>query len=129
MKRVLSLVSIVFLSSMGSVSTKNDFDYSYTVVADSNSASDLLYMYNVKEKIIDNYESLIFNVNENYHKQTILDNLNYFSGSDYTAHYKEESLYIVIGEGKGKSIRGSLRKNSCDSKPVRVQLFFSKFFN
>lgn len=129
MKRFLSLISVVFLSSTGNVSNKNEFTYSYTIVADSNSASDLMYMYKVKEKTIDNYESVAFNVNENYHKQSIIDNLEYFSGEDYVAYYKNDSIYVVIGDGKGKSISGDLRKNSCDSKPVRVQLFFSKFFS
>lgn len=129
MKKFLSLISIVFLSSTGNISNKTTFSYSYTIVSSSNSSSDLMYMYNVKEKTIDNYESLAFNVNESYHKQTILDNIEYFSGDDYVAYYKNDSLYIVIGEGKGKSISGDLRKNSCDTKPVRVQLFFSKFFS
>ena len=130
MKKILSLLSLVFLSSTTSVnSTENNFDYSYTVVASSNSASDLLKLYNVKEKLIDNYEALVFNINENYHEQTIKDNLDYFSGEDYVAYYRNNELYIVIGDGNGKSISGDLRRNSCDSKPVRVQFFFSKFFN
>ena len=129
MKRILSLLSVVFLGLTGSSNSKQDFNYSYTIVVASNSTSDLLYMYNIKEKTIDNYEGLIFNVNENYHKDTIIDNLDYFSGEDYKAEYKNGNLYITIKDGKGKSISGDLRKNSCDSKPVRVQLFFSKFFS
>jgi len=130
MKKILSLLSLVFLSSTTSVnSAENNFNYSYTVVASSNSASDLLKLYNVKEKLIDNYEALVFNINENYHEQTIKDNLDYFSGEDYVAYYRNNELYIVIGDGNGKSIAGDLRRNSCDSKPVRVQFFFSKFFN
>jgi hypothetical protein len=72
---------------------------------------------------------LVFNINENYHKQTILDNLDYFDGKDYETYYRNNSIYIIIGDGKGKSIEGDLRKNSCDTKPVRVQFFFSEFFN
>jgi hypothetical protein len=128
MKKFLSLLSVVLLGSSGSVEEK-DFEYKYTVVADSNDVDDLMYMYRVKEKLIDKYEGLIFNVNEKYHKQTIIDNLEYFDGEDYETYYKDESIYIVIGDGKGKSISGDLRRNSCDSKPVRVQFFFSKFFN
>ena len=128
MKKFLSMLSVVLLGSSGSVEEK-DFEYKYTVVADSNDVDDLMYMYRVKEKLIDKYEGLIFNVNENYHKQTIIDNLEYFDGEDYETYYKDESIYIVIGDGKGKSISGDLRRNSCDSKPVRVQFFFSKFFN
>ena len=128
MKKFLSMLSVVLLGSSGSVEEK-DFEYKYTVVADSNDVDDLMYMYRVKEKLIDKYEGLIFNVNENYHKETIIDNLEYFDGEDYETYYKDESIYIVIGDGKGKSISGDLRRNSCDSKPVRVQFFFSKFFN
>ena len=79
--------------------------------------------------MIDNYEGLVFNVNENYHKQIIMDNLELFSGSNYKAYYKNDELYVVVGDGNGKSISGDLRRNYCDSKPVRVQFFFSKFFN
>lgn len=128
MKKVLSLLSVVFLSSTGS-SKDTDFEYKYTVVADSNDVNDLMYMYRVKENLIDKYESLVFNINEKYHKGTIIDNLDYFDGKDYEAYYKNDSIYIVIGEGKGKSISGDLRRNSCDTKPVRVQFFFSEFFN
>ncbi len=128
MKKVLSLLSVVFLSSVGS-SRDSDFEYKYIIVADSNDVSDLMYMYNIKEKTIDMFEGLIFNVNESYHKETIIDNLDNFSGKDYEAYYKNDSIYIVIGDGNGKSISGDLRKNVCDSKPIRVQFFFSEFFN
>ena len=128
MKKFLSLLSVVLLGSSGSVE-ENDFEYKYTVVADSNDINDLMYMYKVKEKTIDKYEGLVFNINENYHKQTIIDNLVYFDGEDYKTYYKDDSIYIVIGDGKGKSISGDLRRNSCDSKPVRVQFFFSEFFS
>ena len=128
MKKVLSLLSVVFLSSTGS-SREEKFDYKYTIVADSNDVSDLMYMYNVKEKTIDKYEGLIFNINESHHKETIIDNLDNFSGNDYKAYYKNDSIYIVIGDGKGKSISGDLRKNVCDNKPIRVQFFFSEFFS
>ena len=129
MKRIISMLSVVFLGLTGTVKESEKFNYSYTVISSSNDMSDLLYMYNVKEKTINNYESLIFNVNENFHKETIIDNLEYFSGEDYFAEYKNGDLVITIGNGKGKSISGDLRKNSCDSKPVRVQFFFSKFFS
>lgn len=128
MKKVLSLLSVVFLSSAGS-SKESSFEYKYTVVASSNDASDLMYMYRVKENLIDKYESLVFNVNENYHKQTIIDNLDHFDGTDYQAYYKNDEIFIIIGDGKGKTISGDLRRNNCDSKPVRVQFFFSEFFN
>jgi hypothetical protein len=127
-KKFLSLLSVVLLGSSGSVKD-NDFEYKYTVVANSNKVDDLMYMYRVKEKLIDKYEGLVFNINEKYHKQTIMDNLDYFDGKDYDVLYKNDAIYIVIGDGNGKSISGDLRRNSCDSKPVRVQFFFSKFFN
>ena len=128
MKKFLSLLSVVLLGSSDSVKD-SDFEYKYTVVANSNNVDDLMYMYRVKEKLIDKYEGLVFNINEKYHKQTIMDNLDYFDGKDYDVLYKNDAIYIVIGEGNGKSISGDLRRNSCDSKPVRVQFFFSKFFN
>jgi hypothetical protein len=127
-KKFLSLLSVVLLGSSGSVKD-SDFEYKYTVVANSNNVDDLMYMYRVKEKLIDKYEGLVFNINEKYHKQTIMDNLDYFDGKDYDVLYKNDAIYIVIGDGNGKSISGDLRRNSCDSKPVRVQFFFSKFFN
>lgn len=128
MKKFLSLLSVVLLGSSGGVK-ENEFEYSYTIVSSSNSVSDLMEMYKIKEKMIDNYEGLVFNINENYHKQTIIDNLELFSGSNYRAYYKNDELYIVIGDGNGKAISGDLRRNSCDSKPVRVQFFFSEFFS
>ena len=129
MKKVLSLLSVVFLSSVGSMEKKENFKYSYTIVSNSNDISDLMYMYNVKEKIIDDYENLVFNVNENHHHEIIQNSIEIFSGDDYRTEYRNGVLHIVIGEGKGNIITGDLRKNSCDSKPVRVQLFFSKFFS
>ena len=129
MKKFLSLVSIVFLSSTSSNVKVEEFNYSYTIVASSNDMSDLMELYNVKEKTIDNYETLVFNINENYHTQTIVDNLEYFSSDNYTAYYKNNELYIVIGEGKGKQVSGDLRRNGCDVKPIRVQFYFSKFFS
>ncbi len=130
MKKFLSLFVVTFFSVVGiSNQSSNDFSYKYEVVASSNSTSDILQIYKVKESLINKYELLAFNVDSSYHKEVIIDNLSSFNVCDNCiAKYENEKIVVYIGEGKGKRVSGDLRKNSCDTTPVRVQFFFSKYF-
>ncbi|MBE6124010.1 MAG: hypothetical protein E7184_00505 [Erysipelotrichaceae bacterium] len=131
MKKILSLLTVTFLGVSGvKKQTSNEFSYKYEVIASSNSTSDVLQIYNVKESLINKYEQIAFNIDASYHKQAIIDNLDSFNVcKTCVAKYEDEKIVVYIGEGKGKKVTGDLRKNSCDSKPVRVQFFFSKYFD
>lgn len=131
MKKLLSLLTVTFLGVSGvKKEVSNEFSYKYEVVASSNSTSDVLQIYNVKENLINKYEQIAFNVDASYHKQAIIDNLDTFNVcKTCVAKYENDKIVVYIGEGKGKKVTGDLRKNSCDSKPVRVQFFFSKYFD
>ena len=131
MKKFLSLLTVTFFSVSGvTQKTTNDFSYKYEVVAASNSTSDIIDIYNVKESLISKYEQIAFNIDSSYHKEAIIDNLESFNVcKNCVAKYEDDKIVVYIGAGKGKRVTGDLRKNSCDSKPVRVQFFFSKYFD
>ena len=131
MKKLLSLLTVTFLGASGiKTQTSNAFSYKYEVVASSNTTADVLQIYNVKESLINKYEQIVFNIDSSYHKETIIDNLETFNVcKTCVAKYENDKIVVYIGEGKGKKVTGDLRKNSCDTKPVRVQFFFSKYFD
>ncbi len=85
---------------------------SLNVIANSNSKEDISEMYQYKNEIIQSYQSMIEGVSE---KEVIEDLMILYPQMSYS----DEQLTFIIGEGKGKSIKGELKKDYCnvDIKP------------
>ena len=103
---------------------KPQFTYEYKITANSNSMSDMLVMYDVKQQFIEIYDELVLKVNEEYHRKTIINNLNKFIDSQLgKCEYINEKIVITIGEGKGGSIGGYLKNNICDNETTNYKMF------
>ena len=117
---VLSLGGTILLSN----SIKPKFTYEYKIIASSNNIEDMLVLYDVKQDFIQIYEELVLTVNEEYHREAVIDNLNKFIDSSLgKCEYLNEKIIITIGEGKGGSIEGYLKNNICDSETANYKMF------
>lgn len=104
--------------------TKPEFTYKYIITASSNDINDMLIMYDVKQNFIKKYDELVLTVNEEYHREMVINNLNNFVDTNLAkCEYIDEKIIITIGEGKGGSIEGELKNNICDSEAVNYKMF------
>ena len=120
------LAVLALLPSIKYLPSDNNFTYKYVISANSTSVKDMLVLYEVKQTFISRYNSLILTINESHHEKVVKDNINSFIDSNLgTSTYTNGKIIITIGEGKGGSIEGQLRKNACDEDAInyRVYLF------
>lgn len=122
------LCNALLLTIGGSLYVSNTttpkFTYKYTITANSNEIEDMLDMYKVKQNFIKIYDDLVLTVNEKYHREIVINNLNNFIDTSFAScQYVDEKIKIVIGEGKGGSIEGSLKSNICDSEATNYKMF------
>ena len=118
---------IILLSSIqesGSV-----FKYSYQIKANSYLPRDSVSLYYYKEKLIDKYEDLAFTIKEDYLGEFIKSNINEFNFDETCkAKYINGTILLVLGEGKGSTIEGKLRMNSCDDSVIREKIYLLDIF-
>lgn len=120
------LITTAFASVLGisTLTAQPSFSYKYKITANSNSAGDLLTLYEVKQDFLTTYNNLILTVNEVYHEQTIKDNLtNFIDESIGNAKYENDKIIIIIGEGKGNSLEGDLKRNICDNETTNYRIY------
>ena len=84
--------------------------------------------YTYKEYLIDEYNDLINYLDPSLHTDAVINNINSFAKEGSVAKYVDGKIVIYVGEAKGNSIKGELKKNSCDTSNVRIKFFFTKFF-
>lgn len=104
--------------------SKPEFTYEYSITASSNDISDMLIMYDVKQDFIQKYDDLVLTVNEKYHREMVINNLNNFVDTSIAkCEYVDEKIIITIGEGKGGTLKGMLKNNICDSDAINYKMF------
>ena len=120
MKRIV--VVILFLMLITSVNAKLD-EPRYVIISSSYSDDDIKEMYNVKNQLLEDYVKWIKGVDDKY--QALADHTYV-----YNADYNNGIYKIVLGEGKGKELKGELRASYCTSttqikkKSLLYELFF-----
>ena len=76
MKSIFGFISLVVVSSFTlCLKEPINFEYKYKVISASNSPTDIQQAYIYKEKLIEQYEKLVFNFEERDYQQIIKDNI------------------------------------------------------
>jgi hypothetical protein len=124
MFKKLALSFIMIYSTITISSTKYDkFLYKYKVIANDNSALELINLYNAKQHLLTVYSDKILYKDPTLHQHLIIENLQEFAYENSVARYEEGMIVIIIGEGKGSIINGELRKNFCDENVTNNRIY------
>lgn len=127
-KKISTIVLGLSILLCGFKNKSSEFVYKYEVVLNSNDNKDVIKGYLYKEYLIDQYDSLIANLDERLHTNAIINNIEMFALDGSYSDYVDGKIVVYVGNAKGDSISGSLKSNSCDNSNIRVKFFFSKFF-
>lgn len=130
MKTFLQFTSMMAIS-MATLCLNNPitFEYKYKVVSASNNPFDLQEAYTLKEKLIDQYESLVFGYQERDYSTIIRQNINLFEFTDDCSSFYNGQIVLIIGNGKGISLTGDLKHNICDENAIREKFYIFELFN
>ena len=116
------VVVILFLMLLTSANAKL-VEPRYVIVSSTYSDEDIKEMYDIKNSLLKDYAIWVKGVDDKY--QVLADH-EYV----YNADYCDGVYKIVLGEGKGKELKGELRVSYCTSttqikkKSLIYELFF-----
>ncbi len=101
------------------------FSFEYRVVASDNTASELVHLYEVKEYMLIEYDNLIMDIENDEISQVIYENYSKMcNSSDAQINYVDGVIEIIIGEGKGISLKGKFKSSYCDSRTINGRYYF-----
>ena len=127
-KKISVIVLLLALFLCGFTANKKEFSYEYEIVLNSNDNKDVIRGYLYKEHLIDEYNTLTKGLDESLISNAVISNIDRFALDGSYSEYINGKIVVFIGNAKGDSIRGTLKKNTCDNSNIRVKFFFSKFF-
>lgn len=109
--------------------SSSSFKYKFVITANSFHPVDEINLYYYKEQLIDQYEKLVFGLDQKTYEEVIRINIHTFAfDSNCTPSYYEGKIKLIIGKGKGKTIEGVLRKDECDSSVIREKIYIFDLF-
>ncbi len=129
-KIVISLSCLTSILGVSYYAPKEEqFNYQYEIRANSNSMSDQMMLYTYKKILISTYEELCLDIAPEQHATTLINNIDKFKIEGKSkAYLKFGTLVMVVGSGLGPSIKGSLRKSTCDEDPIDTRFFIFDLF-
>ncbi|MGM9858352.1 MAG: hypothetical protein ACI311_03780 [Bacilli bacterium] len=128
-KLFLSSILILTTSFSALELNNNDFIYQYQIIGNSKKSEDVLELYYVKERLIDTYDSFFINIDASLISSAIKENISLFKFSEeIQPYYKNGIILLIINQGNGLSIKGSLRSSMCDDTVIREKFFILDLF-
>ena len=116
------IIFLLILMNLTTVTAGNETP-KYKIIASSYKQEDIEEMYEVKDKLIQNYKKWVKGVDDVY--QVLADHQD-----DFNAKYYNGLYTIVLGEGKGKSLEGKLQVSYCtSSKEIKKKSWLIKMFS
>ena len=130
MKKILSLGLLTLIFSLGANNVNAvPFNYKYEIRTNSLSYNDQLMGYSYKKIFIEIYEKICLLLHENYHDEAIRKNIDKFKiNKEIKCELKNGTLYFIIENGLGISIKGNFRKSLCDEENIDTRFFFYDIF-
>ena len=107
----------------------NDFIYQYQIIGNSKKSADVLELYYIKERVIDTYESFFINIEPSLISSAIKEKIYLFKFKEnIQTYYKNGIILLIIEQGNGLSLKGSLRTSMCDETVIREKFFILDLF-
>ena len=116
---------LILTTSYGALEVNNnDFIYQYQIIGNSKKSADVLELYYIKERVIDTYESFFINIEPSLISSAIKEKIYLFKFKEnIQAYYKNGIILLIIEQGNGLSLKGSLRTSMCDETVIREKFF------
>ncbi len=107
---VLLIIAFCLSSNLNKTNAYEEVNYKYRIVSNSNSIDDLLELYETKEVFVISFNNALENdlVIEDIYKTFCLENIT----------LEDNTFVIIIGDGNGISLEGSLKTSVCDSSTI-----------
>ena len=121
---------LILTTSYGALEVNNnDFIYQYQIIGNSKKSADVLELYYIKERVIDTYESFFINIEPSLISSAIKEKIYLFKFKEnIQAYYKNGIILLIIEQGNGLSLKGSLRTSMCDETVIREKFFILDLF-
>ena len=121
---------LILSTSYGALEVNNnDFIYQYQIIGNSKKSADVLELYYIKERVIDTYESFFINIEPSLISSAIKEKIYLFKFKEnIQAYYKNGIILLIIEQGNGLSLKGSLRTSMCDETVIREKFFILDLF-
>ena len=115
------IIALLLVLNIQSVVAKSN-DYDFMIYGDSQGVLDI---YEVKEDLLREYKTLIEGLDEIYIEEAIKECL----VVDHVS-FENQTLVIVLGDGKGRKIGGPLKANYCEieKEDLQTEFFFKKIW-
>lgn len=116
------IVVLLIMMNVVSVNASSN-DPKYKIVANSNSDNDIKIMYETKDRLIKDYQDWVKSVDDV--DQVLADHQD-----NYQAKYYNGEYTIILGNGKGKKLTGTLKTSYCaSSKEIKKKSFLAELFS
>lgn len=124
-------ISLIALSVVGvSKLSSEPFKYKYEITGNSKSANDIYNLYEYKEKLIDIYDEHFLALNDTEREKKLINNNQLFKiDENCRAYYASGTIVVLVGDGKGLTITGDLRYDTCDETVIRTKIYIFDIFN
>lgn len=121
---------LILTTSYGALEVNNnDFIYQYQIIGNTKKSADVLELYYIKERVIDTYESFFINIEPSLISSAIKEKIYLFKFKEnIQAYYKNGIILLIIEQGNGLSLKGSLRTSMCDETVIREKFFILDLF-
>ena len=121
---------LILTTSYGALEVNNnDFIYQYQIIGNSKKSADVLELYYIKERVIDTYESFFINIEPSLISSAIKEKIYLFKFKEnIQAYYKNGIILLIIEQGNGLSLKGSLRTSMCGETVIREKFFILDLF-
>ena len=121
---------LILTTSYGALEVNNnDFIYQYQIIGNSKKSADVLELYYIKERVIDTYESFFINIEPSLISSAIKEKIYLFKFKEnILTYYKNGIILLIIEQGNGLSLKGSLRTRMCDETVIREKFFILDLF-
>ena len=121
---------LILTTSYGALEVNNnDFIYQYQIIGNTKKSADVLELYYIKERVIDTYESFFINIEPSLITSAIKEKIYLFKFKEnIQAYYKNGIILLIIEQGNGLSLKGSLRTSMCDETVIREKFFILDLF-
>ncbi len=125
----LSLGILALSISVFSSLSSEPFKYKYEITSNSNHADDLFALYDYKERLIDVYDDNFLLLSDKEREKKLISNIDLFNiDNTCRSYYASGTIVVLIGDARGMTLSGDLKKDSCDETTLRTKIILFDIF-